>query len=311
MSLQWLWRIIAGVLLIVVCLCAFFVPQLNYFLLSVLFLLMLVALVNSEFSPRVFRFFRMGATVMILVVCAQSLFPQIRLSSYYQLLKLYRFYTLPPWFFTFQLMIFLFPGVDRWREFAFNVYTELFDKQRSVLTILLVGILIAQLLTVGSQVISQGLYTLEHRNLQPTQRYAMRKFGVGESGWFYNVGQFWKKVIPQTERVTIGIPPQGDPWIKSGNVYYVLYFVFPRKVEMLQKDITVVPSNVTHLVIARGETDQGDFGWPRIIIPRDQIEWIDIYNPFTNEEWKVENVDYNPELFKSYYGVIHLKRGDQ
>ncbi len=311
MSLQWLWRIIAGALLVVVCLCAFFIPQVNFLLLSLLFLIIVVALANSKFSSTTLYFFGLGTIGLILALCLHSLFPQIQLSRYYLVFKLYRFYTLPSWFWTFQVLIFVFPGVDRWRELASKVHATIFFKQRTPLTLLLVGIVIAQLLTVGSQLFSQGLYTLEHRSLLPTQRYAMRRFGVGESGWFYNVGLFWQKVIPKTDKVTIGIPPQGDPWIKSGNIYYVQYFVFPRKVEMLQRDIKEVPSNVTHIVIARGETDQGDFGWPTMVIPKEQIDWIDVYNPFTNEQWKVENDDYNPEVFKSYYGVIHLKRGEQ
>lgn len=311
MSLQWLWRSIAGVLLILVCLAALFFPQINSLLLSVLTLLLILALVNSKPSSTVEKLCMVTSVTLLFVLSVSSLFPGIRLSPYYLQLKLYRFYTLPSWFFTMLLFVFVFPGYSRFRELASSIHTTLFSKRNTSLTLLVLVILLSQFLTVGSQVISQGLYTLEHRRLEPTKRYAMRKYGVGDSGWFYNVGLYWQRVIPNEEGITIGIPPQGDPWIKSGNIYYVLYFMFPRKVEMLTKEMSEVPSNLTHLVIARGETDHGDFGWPTRVIPKDQIQWIDFYNPFTNEEWRVENMEYNPEAFKNYYGVIHLKRGNQ
>ncbi len=305
---HWIWRFVTGALLAAVCFCALFIPRVDSILLSVLVVLLLIGVVNAKISSRLLLYSSLLSVGLLFAFSLQSIFPQIRMSPYYLEFKLYRFFTLPYWFFVLLFLVVVFPGVDRWRNLMSSVQAQLLFKQRSFLMLILIGLVISQLLIVGSQMLSQGLYTLEYRSLEPHQRYAVRKYGVGESLWFYRVGAFWSKVIPNSSEVTVGIPPQGEPWIKSGNIYYVLYFLSPRHVEMLQSDLQGIPNSITHLVIARGETDQGDFGWPKIVIPKEKIAWMDLYNPFTLQSWRVENSDYNPEAYASFYGVIHLKR---
>lgn len=311
MSSQWLWRIVSGTLILAACISALFFPQVNQILVAALVVILLISLFNARFSDKEMRYFGLLSILLILAFSIQNFFPQIRLSPYYLQFKIYRFFTLPHWFFIMSFLIFVFPGVKRFRELITALHTQMLPMQQPVLTFILIGLILSQLLTVASQVLSQGLYTVENRNLAPNQRYAVRKYGVGESGWFYEVGTFWNKVLPDTEDAVVGIPPQGEPWVKSGNIYYVLYFLSPRQVEMLPSDFHQIPKNISHLLIARGETDQGNFGWPKIGISKNQIDWIDVYDPFTKKEWKVENSDYNPEAFTSYYGVIHLKRESQ
>lgn len=231
------------------------------------------------------------------------------LSSTEQLRAFYlpRFFSFPAWFFISIGFLWIWPRKRLLRHIYTALNWRVFGGSH-VGTLVFCGVLLSQVFHVGARMIPQILWTVKNRSLSPTQRYSQRNFGVGEARWFYAVGQFWQRSISDKENAIVGIPPQSDPWIRSGNAYYVYSFIYPAKTYPMPLEISDIPSHVTHLVIARGETDTGTGGWPKEPIPKERIKELIVFDPFTNTSESKGKSSYIPDDFADRYGLIELER---
>ncbi len=289
---------------------ALFYPEFSSVVLSIAIVCMLILSPKESESRSVLLIFKLLTIVLCSVYSvgvSLGFTSSPPVFSLFSTLKLQRFFTLPSWFFVVLFLLYIFPGQKGLRSLAQAMYSEVFFRKK-VLTLCVFVVLLSQGIIVGSQVVEQGTWTIHHIQTLKDERYAVKKFGVGEALWFYRVGQFWDREISDKAHAVLGIPPQGEPWIQSSNPSYVSSFVFPAKTYSLSTHFETIPSEITHIVIVRGETDQGDFGWPKASISRDTIARLVLFNPFTGERQDKTGSDYLPKEFEGMYGLITLKQ---
>lgn len=279
-------------------------PQVSMLGISIYTLAFLILISNLSIQKTVMMSFKVGLLILSLGYGAGSLSG----SESLVFLLFQRFFTLPSWVFVLTTVVFIFPGYSKLQEQAYSLYKNVFGRKYKFTVILISIVVLAQVLDVGSQLVDQGIWTVRHQQTKRPERYVIKKFGVGEAGWFYEVGEFWGGELSDKKRSVVAIPPQGEPWIQSGNPYYVLFFVYPAKIQPMPKTFTLIPSNITHLVVTRGETDNGDFGWPKVRIAKEKIKTLVWFNPFTGERKEKRGVDYDPKEFEGVYGLIELRK---
>jgi hypothetical protein len=115
-----------------------------------------------------------------------------------------------------------------------------------------------------------------------------------------------------SEDSTILIPPQGYPWPQTGNVAYLRYFLYPRKlISGNERDPGGNIKNVDYVLIDYGETNISEHGytniWPKFDINGDYIiHW----NPLDGTTLK-ENIGvYTFQSSKNTeeWGLIRVKK---
>jgi len=135
-------------------------------------------------------------------------------------------------------------------------------------------------------------------------RITYRFGGASYFGWIWPYTQFIKRRT--SENSSIIIPPQSPTWKMEGNVGFLRWFLYPRKLINISLD-SAVTDQADYALIALGECDEGDCGWPKINIPAEKIEYIVLIDRETQEETIITDRAYtlNKDEFK--WGIIKLR----
>lgn len=122
---------------------------------------------------------------------------------------------------------------------------------------------------------------------------------------FYNYTLFLRKYLPQD--ATVLIPPMAFPWAQTGNIYYLNYFLYPRKLVYGGEETIAENKNITYALMLWGESGPSQEykqGWPKFPV---KAEEIILWN-----ENKIEFLkkDFYPEqdMKEGVWGLIKLRR---
>lgn len=137
------------------------------------------------------------------------------------------------------------------------------------------------------------------------ERFTYRLGGADYYGWVWPYTQFIIRHTP--EDATILIPTQSNVWKMEGNAAYIRWFLYPRKTTHINTDGSL-PQNVEYVLIALGECNEGDCGWPKISIPKDNIEFIALIDRKTLNETVLTNTDYSLDTSLYTWGIIKLRK---
>lgn len=133
------------------------------------------------------------------------------------------------------------------------------------------------------------------------------RFKVGPT--FYDFVSFIKNNTP--EESTILLPPFPDafPWPQTGNVAYMRYFLYPRKLingKQFEPGLDLKKEGVDYILIAWGEgtVESNGFshGWPKFDIPARKI----IYLSGVPKKIRQDYYIYNEHQGLQSWGLIEL-----
>jgi hypothetical protein len=223
--------------------------------------------------------------------------------------KGYRFITLSITFFSLLFMLsgglwFISTQYERIRRFFHN--KAFFEK--TCLVIFFIGMLF-QFHYGFYKIYQEGIFTLKARNLTAEERLIQRLGGTQEEGWIVPYSKF---ILRHTEEhSSLFVPPQRFPWASEGNTQYFQYFVFPRVLFQSSDSFAKIDPQVDYILIADGSssrTEGDEKGWPKVFIPKENIEYIWLIDRKTQEEEQMEARDYVPQSFVGKWGLIKVRR---
>jgi hypothetical protein len=126
-------------------------------------------------------------------------------------------------------------------------------------------------------------------------------------GFFYKYMMF---VRENTERnSTILVPPKELPWLSTGNVGLVRYFLYPRNLRSGDRDNLPEKINYDYVFLDWGEwpnADKNSYGWPKVPVKAEEI----IYMDEKDNTVEIVNSDYKPNSKENYeaWGIIKIKK---
>jgi len=138
-----------------------------------------------------------------------------------------------------------------------------------------------------------------------------------EAGWgkIYRYANMLKESTPDT--ATIAMPPAQNHWLYSGNIVLMRYFLYPRTLVNVketdsQSTLSQLPeTDYDYVALVWGESNERDnapYGWPKISIASEYIEYFDLENKLTN---RILVPNYLPtEYTNPTWGVIKVKQED-
>lgn len=147
------------------------------------------------------------------------------------------------------------------------------------------------------------------RNAQTTyfERKMLAYGGKDSAGWIYPYTEFINRHVPVDG--IIFIPPQMESWEMEGNPYFLRWFIYPRNTIHSKTIYDQIPADAEYVLIAWGswKFSAKEFGWPRITIPKEQIETIVFIDRTTGLETSINNADFIPQSFEQW-GIIKLRK---
>lgn len=136
----------------------------------------------------------------------------------------------------------------------------------------------------------------------------VEKMGIKVGAEFYNYTEFIKMYTPEDSIILI--PPRAYPWPQTGNVAYLRYFLYPRKLlkgNEYSPEYDYIKDNINFVLIAWGETATTQYGythgWPKFDVDAEKIMIME-------DDGIVEfEGDYKYENYKDkcVWGLIKLK----
>lgn len=140
------------------------------------------------------------------------------------------------------------------------------------------------------------------------QRWTEIKGGNRAEGWIYTYADFIVRNTP--ENAKIFIPPQAKSWQSEGNVGYMRWFLFPRKLLSSADIHSTIPEEAEYVFIAHGNWVWGsdDYGWPKNSIDKSSIETIRLIDRKTLDETELSETAYELDNTKEVWGLIKLKK---
>jgi len=179
------------------------------------------------------------------------------------------------------------------------------EKKSHVLLCVILFFVLVQYIIVDFKGIkkTQPLFILKNFGLSYDQ-----KMGISIGKVPYDYIMFVKKIIPEDS--TVLIPPQGYPWPQTGNVAYLRYFIYPRKlINGNEKDPKVDLKSLDFVLIDYGETTISEYGftnvWPKFDVDG---EYIIYWNPMDGTTQKAEGGKYVYESDTKLWGIIKIKK---
>lgn len=137
-----------------------------------------------------------------------------------------------------------------------------------------------------------------------SDRFTYKQGGTTYYGWIWPYSLFLIKHTPSD--AVLVIPPQNNIWKMEGNNDYFRWFMYPRKLVSLQDG--QIPEQATHLLIALGECNISECGWPKITIPKERIAKIILIDRETQEEVTITDMPYRLDTDKFKWGIIELQK---
>lgn len=144
-------------------------------------------------------------------------------------------------------------------------------------------------------------FMLKNQTLSLGQKMRIKQ---GDSLYLYL--QFLKDYLP--ENATVLLPPTRQPWPETGNKWYMLYFLYPRKLVESNND-GFINENFTHVLISWGEgvsDHYQDYGWPKFKVAAKKI----VYMKEENMRPMIVNKDYDPSGSENQdaWGFIEVRK---
>lgn len=192
-----------------------------------------------------------------------------------------------------------------------DISTTIFElekkfRQHLLLPFLIVAFMFWVLVDQFSHIAFDALKQIQFMVAHPKATYA-EKMRVR-----WELYDFWMYIDRNTpESSTIMLPPKMSPWLASGNLGLVRYFLYPRQVVGGKDEYEPPPPEADYATIDWGTwscNPENCHGWPKF---RLEAEWIRYYPQKENEqEIFLENTVYNPEdeINKEAYGIIKIKK---
>lgn len=122
---------------------------------------------------------------------------------------------------------------------------------------------------------------------------------------FYNYTLFLKKYLPSDAVVLV--PPQAFPWPQTGNIFYLRYFLHPRK--LLHGDEKTLWNNksITYALMLWGESEPSEGylpGWPKFPVKAEESIFL------KDGKTEVVKKDFDPQkdMKEGVWGVIKVRR---
>lgn len=136
-------------------------------------------------------------------------------------------------------------------------------------------------------------------------RHTYRLGGISYYGWIWPYTQFIIRNTPPT--ATVAIPPQEMPWKMEGNLDYLRWYLHPRKLVKQLPDGTF-PATTEYILITLGDCGEGDCGWPKVPIKKENIASIGLIERETEDETFLTDTEYVPDTTRFKWGIIQLKK---
>lgn len=223
-------------------------------------------------------------------------------SDWFYKVKIYRFITLSPLFFS-SLFVFL---MYCWGVSALNFkkIKEKLSKKQSFILGLIIFYMIPQLVMDVGTIYYSVLKGFKLLKLPYEERFVDAAGGNRSHGWIKTLSEL---AVSQTSSDDlIVIPPDSSPWEMEGNSLYIRSFLYPRRVENIHPDNSFSPE-AKAILITQGIYYGGDHSWPDFPISQERIEKIVLIDRETLMLTTYTEIAFIPEVYKSKWGVIILK----
>jgi len=189
-------------------------------------------------------------------------------------------------------------------------FSSSFKKEKLLLfflVFLLLFYFVDNFVKVTGRVFSDFAFMAMHLNYSYDDKM---RHALGEV--FYDYIKFIESNTP--DNAVILIPPQSYPWPQTGNISYMKYFLYPRKLmngEEKQPGVDI--NKIDYILIDYGESTISQYGhtniWPKFDVAG---EYKIIWNPETNNFWKVGDGYYkysgNEADNLEKWGLIKVKK---
>ncbi len=136
-------------------------------------------------------------------------------------------------------------------------------------------------------------------------RHTYRLGGISYYGWIWPYTQFIIRSTPPT--ATVAIPPQKLTWKMEGNLDYLRWYLHPRTLVKQLPDGTFPPTT-EYILITLGECGEGDCGWPKVPIKKENITSITLIDRETEVETVLTDTEYLLDTTRFKWGIIQLKK---
>jgi hypothetical protein len=249
----------------------------------------------------------LGCTTFLFVIYAVfrllNIYELGTLPSWFFKLKLYRLITLSPLFFIRTLSSLGILLLITLKKEVITQYSISFLQFFFFTCIFLIFFVQAQQ-ALGS-IVNETFLASKSLETPFADRFTYLNGGLSYYGWIWPYTRF---IIAHTPTdAVIMIPPQSNVWKMEGNNAYLRWFIYPRKMTVINLDHTI-PPQTQYVLIAQGECAEGTCGWPKIKIPKEQIEEMIFINRETLQEEVVTGRDFEPATDGMKWGIIKLKQ---
>lgn len=202
------------------------------------------------------------------------------------------------------LMIWIFYPRKEIKKFSLSEIAIIFSNK--ILILILLSYIFLNNLAETTAIISKD-FTFITKHANATYDEKMREKVTEE---FYNYVQFVKNYTP--DDATILIPPQNFPWPQTGNIPYMRYFLYPRKLTNSVSDLTdsgVDFKELDYVLLAWGESN-GEVagfthGFPKFPVEAQEVIYLQIDGSVNIVPG---NYKYEKDKNVSEWGVIKVKK---
>lgn len=210
------------------------------------------------------------------------------------------------------LVLSRFNSIDKPSRFIKHSYLKLTGKYSKIFPIALISIIFVLWILAKNLV---GIEKILNKNLpfmlnNPQATYE-EKMGEKIGNDFVNYTKFIKENTP--ENATILLPPfPAYPWPQTGNIPYMRYFLYPRKLlngNEYEPAHNYSDENIDYVLITWGETEttSGNYthGWPKFNV--NAKKYIYYLNGEETQE-VMGNYNYQDYKDKKMWGLIEVKK---
>lgn len=178
-------------------------------------------------------------------------------------------------------------------------------KPNLLIVLLILWILISNFIEISAS-FRKNLYFMIHNPLSSYDIKMRRKVGTK----FYDYTQFIERNTPENAKILI--PPMAYPWPQTGNLAYIRYFLYPRKIVSGLEDapnMDLKEEGIDYVLIAWGETPTAQpgftHGWPKFDVSAERI----IFLSNSNEQTEIaKNYAYEEYKNQELWGLIKVKK---
>lgn len=178
----------------------------------------------------------------------------------------------------------------------YSSFVRKMDSQgRLILSFMALIFIILNIFNSRETIINETKWILTHQTLTTAEKIKLRT-----NSQFYDFAAFIKKNTP--ENSIIMTPPQSNIWIFSGNLSFVQYFLYPRRLATDDRERILKDKSINYIFINWGEaeiTDERLQGYPKFYVPIKRI--------ITMSGQKALYPERSPYLER--FGIIEIERG--